>query len=80
MVLVVKESSEEKFVRLAEKRVNNAIKCMKLIGNLSNRTNYTYSDDDTDRIFDALNSELKACRGRFKQSSFKDDEAFSLKR
>ena len=72
------ENSEDKFIRLAEKRVSNAMKSIRLIGNLSNRTNYSYSDKDIERIFNALNKELKVCQGRFKQSSSRQNINFSL--
>lgn len=59
------ENNEEKFRRLAEKRVNNVIKTLRLIGNLSNRSNYVYTDADVEKIFAAINSELKACKAKF---------------
>src|SRR5262249_56798948 len=44
----------EKFVGLANKRVIRAIKAIQLIGNLSNRSNYDYTDEDVDKILKAL--------------------------
>ena len=44
-------SKREKFVRLATGRVNKAIKEIQLIGNLSNRTYYEYSNADIEKIF-----------------------------
>ncbi len=72
------ESSREKFVRLAEKRVNNTIKAIKLIGNLSNKSNYSYSEADIDKIFSALNSELKICQAKFRNSTQEKNSSFSL--
>ena len=43
----------KKFVELAESRVNRAIKDIRLIGNLSNRSAYEYSEEDIRRIFRA---------------------------
>jgi len=63
----------ERFVSLAEKRVNKAIKDIRLIGNLSNKNNYEYEDSETQAIFRALEQEIKALRSRFNQSSKKDD-------
>jgi hypothetical protein len=37
--------SREKFVELAEKRVSKAVKYLRLVGNLSNRSTYEYGDD-----------------------------------
>ncbi len=61
----------ERFVSLAEKRANKAIKDIRLIGNLSNKNNYEYEDAETQAIFRALEQEVKALRSRFDQSSKK---------
>jgi len=63
----------ERFVSLAESRVNKAIKDIRLIGNLSNKNNYVYGDSEAQAIFRALEQEMKALRSRFNQSSKKDD-------
>lgn len=55
----------EKFITLAERRTNNAIKQIRLIGNLSNKGNYDYSTEDVEKIFNTLNKELKAMKDRF---------------
>jgi asparagine synthetase A len=54
-----------KFVTLANKRVSRALKAIHLIGNLSNRSNYDYTEDDVAKIFKALQDETTACRKRF---------------
>ena len=55
----------EKFVALAERRTNNAINQIKLIGNLSNRGNYEYTDGDVSKIVKALSNELRDMKDRF---------------
>ena len=72
------ESSRENFVRLAESRVNNAIKTLRLIGNLSNRSNYSYSDADVEKIFRTLERELKNARSRFESGKRAEAPAFTL--
>ncbi|MDT3684767.1 MAG: hypothetical protein RO009_06975 [Pseudorhodoplanes sp.] len=62
---MVRENDREKFVQLAQARVNKALKDIQLIGNLSNRSNYDYTDEDVTKIFKALNEELAACKKRF---------------
>ena len=54
-----------KFVDLATKRVSKALKDIQLIGNLSNRSNYDYTDEDVAKIMKALSDELSACRKKF---------------
>ena len=61
----MRKEDREKFVRLANRRVNAAIKAIHLVGNLSNRSNYDYTEDDVRKIFAALNRELRQCRKRF---------------
>jgi uncharacterized protein YceH (UPF0502 family) len=61
----------DRFVGLAEKRVNKAIKDIRLIGNLSNRNNYEYEDSEAQAILRVLEQEVKALRSRFEQSSKK---------
>ena len=65
MVGMVREIDRKKFVRLAEARVAKALKAIQLIGNLSNRSNYDFTDEDVTRIFKALNDEVSASRHRF---------------
>ena len=60
------EVKRQKFVSLAEKRVENAIKSIGLIGNLANTSNYEYSDADVKKIIKALNDEVKEVESKFK--------------
>ncbi len=76
---IMREKDREKFVELANKRVNNAIKAIQLIGNLSNKSNYDYTEEDISEIFAALNRELKSCRDRFNSPNGKRKPSFQLK-
>lgn len=73
------ETSAERFKRLAERRVVRTIKEIRLIGNLANRSNYSYERRDVDRIFKALEKELKAARGRFDSDAGSDTIGFTLR-
>lgn len=76
---MAREGDRRKFVELASKRVNRALKDIQLIGNLSNRSNYDYTDQDVAKIFKALTDELAACRKRFEQATRKSaDTSFVL--
>ncbi len=46
----VQMEKRQKFVELAEARVNRAIKDIRLIGNLSNRSAYDFSEDDVRKM------------------------------
>ena len=43
-------NKRQKFIELAESRVNRAIKDIRLIGNLANKNSYEYSEDDARKI------------------------------
>lgn len=61
----MRQSDREKFVELAKKRVSRAMKDIQLIGNLSNRSNYDYTEEDVAKIVKALSDELSVCRKKF---------------
>lgn len=62
---------EKNFIRLAEARTNKAIDCIELIGNLSNKTYYEYSQKQIDSIFNAIQSALTAQKRKFNNTSKK---------
>ncbi len=68
----------DKFKRLAEKRVNRAIRDLRLIGNLANRNTYEYTEEDVRKIVGALQRELSALRARFETTSGATDTTFTL--
>ena len=71
-------SKKEKFKELAENRVKKALKLLKLIGNLANRTHYDYSTQDANKIISVLRSEVKNIETRFKSKNSTDDNDFKL--
>lgn len=70
--------SREKFVDLAEKRVTKALKDIRLIGNLSNRSNYTYTEEDVRKIHLALKKAVEDMKGRFDRKGSEDEDVFTL--
>jgi hypothetical protein len=68
----------DNFVRLAEARVNRALREIRLIGNLSNRGAYTYTDGDVRSIFKALQRELDTAKTRFSSDGGATDSEFRL--
>lgn len=67
------ETAHERFRRLAQKRVIRTIKDLRLIGNLGNRNNYDYGVEEVEKIFRALEKELKLARAKFGSRSREDD-------
>lgn len=54
-----------KFIELANKRVNKAIKDMQLIANLANRQNYEFTDDQAKKIVKVLQLEVDSIKQSF---------------
>lgn len=67
-----------KFVRLAEKRVGNALRAVRLIGNLSNRAAYDFEDTDIKKIASALTKEVDSMQRRFSDTPVKNKIEFKL--
>lgn len=71
-------SNRDKFVELAEKRVSRALKDLQLISNLSNRKNYSFTDNDARKIIFALENAVKDVKRKFVDTSIEDKTEFKL--
>lgn len=67
----VRDPKRDRFVRLAEKRVTRAVEAIRLVGNLSERSNYRYTPEEARVLLSALEHELSATKSRFKASDSK---------
>lgn len=72
------QQKREKFVRLANNRVNRAIRELRLIGNLSNRSAYSYTDEDVRKIIKVLQREVDTLKTRFGGTTGSGEAEFSL--
>ena len=59
------ETKRDKFVRLAEARTNKIINMLQLLGNCSNSNAYDYSPQDVDKIFNAIEAEIRETKKKF---------------
>lgn len=74
------ESKKERFDRLAEARTNKILEMINLLGNLSNKNNYDYNDDDINKIFKAIEQEVKSTKSKFDDAKNKSGKSkFSLR-
>lgn len=73
------ESKAQKFERIAERRVNEAIRSMRLLGNLADRRNYEYSESQATLLLAAVDREVKALRLKFRSESAGGDRRFSFR-
>lgn len=69
----------EKFKELAEKRVSDTLKKLQLIGNLANKNNYEYTDEQVKQIIDTLDSEIKSLKSKFMEESKQRSTEFKFK-
>jgi len=67
------------FRRLAEKRVTTLIKHIRLISNLANRKNYSFSESEVSQMFKAIEKELETAKKKFASYSSDDFGVFRFK-
>ena len=69
------ETPEERFKRVAEARTNAVLDKLRILSNVSNRQIYSYSEEDINKIFSAINKQLREVRVKFNS---KKEEKFKL--
>ncbi len=67
-----------KFVKLAENRVNKINEIIRLLGNLSNKNSYQYDDTDVEKMFNAIQEELKKSKVKFDVAKKQNETRFKL--
>ncbi len=59
------DSKNQAFKSQAEKRTNSVIDRIRILTQCSNRNSFSYTDDDIEKIFEAIEGELKISKSRF---------------
>ncbi len=59
------ENRKERFNRIASKRTNDIIEKIRVLGNCSNKSTYEYTKEDVEKIFSAINKELRDSKAKF---------------
>jgi len=78
---VVRELSSEKrekFVQIAESRTINAIRAIRVIGKLGNKSHYQYDEADVKKIVGTLNKEVEALKARMTEQGGRVAVEFKL--
>ena len=78
---VAKEAAgkrRDKFVQLAQSRTVNAIKAIRVIGKLGNKSHYDYTEQDVKKIVAALNREIEALKVRMGEKTGHEEIGFKL--
>ena len=73
------DKKSQRFRRLGEKRVTNMIKHLRLIGNLANKKNYTFTKVEAQQMFEAIEHELEQTKKKFEDYSSDDFGEFKFK-
>jgi hypothetical protein len=61
----MKETKHQRFKRLANRRTNKILNQLRVLGNLANKSYYEYTNDDINKIFKAIELQLKSTKGKF---------------
>ena len=64
-----KEAKQQRFRRLATQRTNAVLHRLQILGHCANPQLYDYSEEDVRKIFRAIDSEVKAVKAKFSNSS-----------
>ena len=72
------KNNSEHFIELANKRVPKALKALELVGNLGNKSNYTYSKSQSDQIKKALREKMNEVFNKFDNNS-NEEKIFKLR-
>ena len=68
------ETRTERFRRVATRRTNDILNRIRVLGNCSNKSSYSYTEEDIRKIFSAIEGELRAVKAMFgnrKKTSFR---------
>lgn len=69
------ETKKQRFIRVAERRVQNVLDSIKKLSQCSNGRMYEWDDEQLKRIWQAIDSEFKNCEASFKTTK---SELFKL--
>lgn len=69
------EARSDRFKRLAIQRTNAVLDKLRLLGNLSNKSNYEYTEENLRKIFSAIDEDLKRVKAKF---SLTNKQRFTL--
>lgn len=69
------DKNRERFERLAEKRTRAVLDKLDILANCANERRYDYSDEEVEKIFDAIEQKVRETRSKF---NTEESEEFTL--
>ena len=73
------DKNRERFIKIAERRVNMILDNLDSLGRCSNRKNYEYSEQDIRKIFGEIEKKIKETKALFTGKS-KNKRRFKLEK
>lgn len=65
MTKINENNKRERFKRLATYRTNEVLKRIKVLGNCSNRSAYTYTEEEINKIFSEIERKVRETKAKF---------------
>jgi hypothetical protein len=65
------KEKHENFIRIAEKRTNDVLDKIRLLGNCSNKRSYSYKEEEVNKIFSEIDKQLKVTKAKFTEGKKK---------
>lgn len=59
------DAKRERFKRLATQRTNVVLKRLKVLGNCANRSAYSYTEEDINKIFSEVERRVRETKAKF---------------
>ena len=67
---MVKENKEQRFKRVAQKRVQNILKGLRSLSQMANTKVYQWNKEQLNAIWKAIENEITACKKSFQDPDF----------
>ena len=74
-LIMEKESKNDRFKRVAERRTRVVLRDLRIIGNCGNKGNYAYTPEQVRKIFLEIEQAVKAAKAKFHLTK---DQEFTL--
>jgi len=59
------ETRQQRFKRVATRRTNDILNRLRILGNCSNKSSYSYDEEEIKKIFSAIEGELRSVKAMF---------------
>ena len=76
--IYTKEAKKARFYRVGERRINKILKYLKLVGNMSNKNLYLYTDQEVKKMFNVLKTMISKTEDKFQTGSQQKEYSFKF--